>query len=259
MTMSEIARQPDGTPTGGQFAAVAHPEPAVALTATRVVDLDETVMDEIALMLGTAEEWDGAADYLEDIANQVAASGRPHPGDRDPREYRAEMAVLKAARDGERNPTTRTLDRLALLLGTSPEWAGADYLEIVANMVQASGRPHPGDSDPVEYLVEITQMQADRAGSDQEATEILIGAMSTFMADQGASNAWTVTPVQAANGTWSYSTTVVGAYVTPGGGKLDEEEYDLTATPGAQLLTDLARYSPTHEPEPITINLPVNR
>ena len=247
-------RTPSGTPAGGQFATTARPEAAVALPAVLAPApvTDEDVMDAIALALGGAEEWDGSADYLEDIANQVAASGRPHPGDRDPREYRAEMTELKAARDGEPNPTTRQLDRLALHLGTSAQWDGADCLEVVANMVGASGRPHPGSGDPDAYLVKIAQAQADRAGSDQEATEILIDAMSTFMADQGAVNTWTATPVQNAAGAWSYDTTVVGD-------KLDEQEYDLAGTPGAELLTDLAHYSPTNELEPITVNLPADR
>lgn len=42
---------------------------------------DRQVLDELALMLGEAEDgWRSPADYLESIADLVARSGRPHPG-----------------------------------------------------------------------------------------------------------------------------------------------------------------------------------
>lgn len=50
---------------------------------------DTDVIDAIALGLGTKPEWSGA-DELEWIADTVGAV-RPHPGDRDPVEYREEF------------------------------------------------------------------------------------------------------------------------------------------------------------------------
>lgn len=65
---------------------------------------DEHVVDAIATLLGTSPEWDGAADYLEDIANLIGLV-RPHPGDRTPSEYRREFKAatgreVKAGWDG---------------------------------------------------------------------------------------------------------------------------------------------------------------
>lgn len=54
----------------------------------RVTDTD--VVDAIALGLGTKPEWSGATE-LEWIAETIGAV-RPHPGDRDPREYFEEFA-----------------------------------------------------------------------------------------------------------------------------------------------------------------------
>lgn len=54
----------------------------------RVTEVD--VVDAIALGLGTRPEWSGA-DELDWIADTIAAV-RPHPGDRDPHEYREEFA-----------------------------------------------------------------------------------------------------------------------------------------------------------------------
>ncbi|MNY75788.1 hypothetical protein D3C86_2151680 [compost metagenome] len=50
---------------------------------------DTDVVDAIALGLGTKPEWSGA-DELEWIANTIGKV-RPHPGDRDPREYHEEF------------------------------------------------------------------------------------------------------------------------------------------------------------------------
>lgn len=50
---------------------------------------DTDIVDAIALGLGTKPEWSGA-DELEWIANAIGFV-RPHPGDRDPREYHEEF------------------------------------------------------------------------------------------------------------------------------------------------------------------------
>lgn len=51
---------------------------------------DRDAMTKIAALLGTNEEWDSAADYLERIAGIVEWTGRQHPGDADPKTYQAE-------------------------------------------------------------------------------------------------------------------------------------------------------------------------
>ncbi|MFJ3395362.1 hypothetical protein [Leifsonia aquatica] len=48
---------------------------------------DTNAVDAIANLLGTNPEWSSPADYLEDIANTIAATGRQHPGDADPDTY----------------------------------------------------------------------------------------------------------------------------------------------------------------------------
>lgn len=48
---------------------------------------DTNALDDIALLLGEAPEWNSPADFLDDIAAIVARTGRPHPGDQDPDEY----------------------------------------------------------------------------------------------------------------------------------------------------------------------------
>jgi hypothetical protein len=48
---------------------------------------DTQAVTRIAFLLGTNPEWSSPADFLEDIANLVAATGRQHPGDADPATY----------------------------------------------------------------------------------------------------------------------------------------------------------------------------
>lgn len=50
---------------------------------------DEQVVDRIAALLGTRESWSGA-DMLERIANLIGYV-RPHPGDPNVLDYRAEF------------------------------------------------------------------------------------------------------------------------------------------------------------------------
>ena len=42
---------------------------------------DRDTLDAIATLLGTSAEWNGA-DMLEDIANLIGKTDRPHPGDK---------------------------------------------------------------------------------------------------------------------------------------------------------------------------------
>ncbi len=60
---------------------------ATTAPAPRSTISDELAITRIAEMLGTNPEWDSAADYLESIADIIAATGRQHPGDADPDTY----------------------------------------------------------------------------------------------------------------------------------------------------------------------------
>ncbi|MEO7017041.1 MAG: hypothetical protein ABI067_10945 [Leifsonia sp.] len=48
---------------------------------------DTQAVTKIAHLLGTNPEWSSPADFLDDIAALVAATGRQHPGDADPDTY----------------------------------------------------------------------------------------------------------------------------------------------------------------------------
>lgn len=67
----------------GQHASQASDRPAHQIP-------DEQAVDMIATMLGTTPEW--PTDFLERIADIIATTGRPHPGDQDPDEYRLLLA-----------------------------------------------------------------------------------------------------------------------------------------------------------------------
>lgn len=240
----------------GKFSVKPAGENGATITAEPTQgELDDDAMDQVALMLGTSPEWDSPSDYLEDIANLVGTSGRPHPGDADPDEYRGEMAAFRANHHTTQvSATSQQLDGLALLLGTNPEWHGADYLEDIANVVARSGRPHPGDCDPGAYRAQIIGRQVDRGTlTSQAARSELTDTMSENIVDwaqMGCVNTWAATPVQDAAGTWSYSPVVTGSYIDPAGNQDWDEssQYDLSDTPGAIVLEQLARCAPAGEP-----------
>ena len=72
-----------GVPTGGQFATSSHAEAEVALEAPPSPaprkPTDREMLDNIAIMMAESQNWD--ADLTDDIAREIARSGRPHPGD----------------------------------------------------------------------------------------------------------------------------------------------------------------------------------
>ena len=154
----------------------------------------------------------------------------------------------------EVSATSRQMDGLALVLGTNPEWHGADYLEDIANLVARSGRPHPGDADPGKYRAQIIGQQVDRGSLTPEAAASeLTDTMSENIVDwaqMGCVNTWSATPVQDAAGTWSYSPVVTGSYIDPAGNRDWDEssQYDLSDTPGAIVLEQLARCAPAGAP-----------
>jgi hypothetical protein len=59
-------------------------ERAISSVAGGIVQVDDLrdreALDAIATRLGTSAEWSGAADFLEDIANIIGETERPHPG-----------------------------------------------------------------------------------------------------------------------------------------------------------------------------------
>lgn len=128
-----------GVPQAGQFAKTIRPgaDPAVALTDTA----DEAPLDQIADLLGKTGR---TSDVLADVAEHIAATGRPHPGEADsPGQYRELFRSYLLTRGRSSTPDEKALDEIALALGTSPSWSTASIDE-VANFVHKSGRPHPG-------------------------------------------------------------------------------------------------------------------
>jgi len=55
------------------------------------------------------------------------------------------------------NDDTLAIDKIATLLGTSDDWKGADYLEMIAGIV-GSVRPHPGNLDGNAYAEVFRQV-----------------------------------------------------------------------------------------------------
>jgi hypothetical protein len=62
--------------------------------------------------------------------------------------------------NGSTGPVTDTdvVDTIALMLGTSPEWTGAQDLERIADIIGAV-RPHPGNLGPFEYRREFADLR----------------------------------------------------------------------------------------------------
>src|SRR5665648_323877 len=232
-------RQPTGTPAGGQFAATAHTEPGVVLTSP-AVPTDDNVMDRIALMLGTVEEWDGSADYLEEIADLIGHTGRPHPGNVESHVYRRLLAEHASLQATAPSATTKALDAMARELGTTDDWS-ADELDEVTNRVIQSGRPSCGGGiEPDDYLVRIVEGKAERAPSYEEATEILVEGLGTYLAEFADEAptvmlSWGFTPQQDETGAWSYSTEIEVR------GEQEDATVDVAGTPAERLLDDLAR------------------
>ncbi|MGW0896948.1 hypothetical protein ACWD0G_08105 [Streptomyces goshikiensis] len=71
------------------------------------------------------------------------------------------LPLSRANGSGDDTPLTDTdiVDAIALGLGTSPDWSGADTLTWVADTI-GRVRSHPGDCDPREYQDEFTEKHA---------------------------------------------------------------------------------------------------
>lgn len=109
-------------------------------------------MDLIASTLGRDSQWNGSADYLEEVANIIASTGRPHPGDQEPGTYEPALRAWASsdARGEQRSGDSRSLDQLAVDLAEAESWS-SDDLQGVAETVVASGRPEFGDREDGEY------------------------------------------------------------------------------------------------------------
>lgn len=69
-----------------------------------------------------------------------------------------ELPLSRANGSGNQTPLTDTdvVDAIALGLGTSPDWPGADTLEWIADTI-GKVRNHPGGCDPREYREEFAE------------------------------------------------------------------------------------------------------
>lgn len=244
--MTAQARQPAGVPAGGQFAASARTESNVALRppVPSAQQRDELAMDRIALRLGAVEEWDGSSDYLEFASTELAGTGRPSH-DLDADEYQAAFDSYLAQRTGPVSDTTRTLDQMALTLGTSED-CGADELQRVAELVGQSGRPQPGDVDPDEYIARIANARAARASTFEDAQAEIAEGLGNYLDRQQylgelevEFDGFTAHVEEGDDGTLRYSRTIT----VRGKGDMDEG-LDVTGTAAEGLLDDLALYSP---------------
>lgn len=195
--MQDITRKKDtGEPgNGGQFGTTTKAASGLSLNGDpkRPPVSDTTTLIRIADMLGADEEWDGSADFLEEVANMVAATGRPHPGDarfdpdlhgdgREPDDYRAVLAEWEAAQPPAATPREdadrRTVSRIANALGAPQSWS-SEYLDEVASAVASSGRPHPGTDHGITYATTLQRWNLDRQvdGYDQYGTWMAVAAM----------------------------------------------------------------------------------
>ncbi|GEL46612.1 hypothetical protein CHO01_17280 [Cellulomonas hominis] len=153
-------RQPAGISIGGQFATTPRDEAAITLVPDQPVHGDANALDEIGRILGLDEQWDGAADYLDAIAEEIASTGRPHPGgdayeaiqeddEASNPEYDTALETWKAANPEPADPRAakdwRLLNFLGRHLAATESWS-SDDLQVASDAVRNSGRPSPGDT-----------------------------------------------------------------------------------------------------------------
>lgn len=139
----------------GKFATKPATEAQVSLVPTRprsnpwTPSTDALAVDRIALMLADTDGSESTGDYLEDAANFIAATGRPHPGDADPDTY-ADDLIAWANEGPDRGTTgssskdTNAINSLALHLAETEDWS-ADEVEELGLTVTRAGRPEVND------------------------------------------------------------------------------------------------------------------
>ncbi|MFD4943050.1 hypothetical protein ACFWNT_11035 [Streptomyces sp. NPDC058409] len=88
-----------------------------------------------------------------------------------------EQPLSRANSSGDRAPLTDTdvVDAIALGLGTSPEWPGANTLTWIAEAI-GKVRDEPGNAEPVEYL----KRWSERYGFDPMSSKFL----STYIGEE---------------------------------------------------------------------------
>jgi hypothetical protein len=99
---------------------------------------DEKAMNLIAGILGTNEEWSGAADYLERIADIVAWTGRQHPGDSDPKTYVATRP------DQDEEIVTTTMSTLRQNYNEGIAFGQARIIKML-ELIAEKNQNYPGD------------------------------------------------------------------------------------------------------------------
>lgn len=173
-------RVQSGVREGGQFTTGPRDEPNVQLARTGVVVGDGATLDSITAQLATTSRWN-TGDDLSDIADKIALTGRPHPGDAD--DYEAQLAQWRKA-----NPCParseldaadwHAMNEIATCLGESDSW-NSGHLEDIADEIARSGRPHPGKERSLrEFELAMAQSRRERglerdlpAGTRQIAQE----------------------------------------------------------------------------------------
>ncbi|WP_114906622.1 hypothetical protein [Ornithinimicrobium murale] len=108
-------------------------------------ETDSLAIDRLAIMLADTDGSESTGDYLEDAANFIAATGRPHPGDADLDTYLRDLVAWAdegsdRGRHGKPSKDTNAINTLALHLARTPDWS-ADEVEELSNTVTRTGRP----------------------------------------------------------------------------------------------------------------------
>jgi len=168
-TFDEAAhpRTSAGVTTGGQFTTKPKGESAVTLAATGIDQRsrDRAALNSMAEMLGVPDHWNGSADYLEEVAELIGSTGRPHPGAVPADRYDAAMNEWRdthRVRRGEAGYADwSSLNMLARHLGNMDRWS-PDELGLVAHTVSISGRPRPGGRDSGATYLQALEDWQDR-------------------------------------------------------------------------------------------------
>lgn len=90
---------------------------------------DREALDDLAQWLGTTESWNGG-DVCEALADTIAKTGRPHPGDADdyPTQWRAYL--------GERMAHTEEVSHLPELTAFARDMRHAFIQDLADNLAQ---------------------------------------------------------------------------------------------------------------------------
>lgn len=105
--------------------------------------IDSTAWSGIA---GAVREEEGTGDQMTRVAEVIAGTGRPHPGDvEDPDRYRDELVRWTEENPGD-GADYHAMNNLAVELASQPEWS-ADEVETVCSYVGTVGRADELEDD----------------------------------------------------------------------------------------------------------------